>query len=559
VQERFTNLPDWPYEGKYIQLRGFEQFEIHYIDEGGSGDPNQPTYFILHGNPSWLYLYRKMIPVFLQSGGRVVGMDMIGFGKSCKPENDSFHKPMLHRDSLINFFRAMKMNDNVTMVMQDWGGILGLTLPLESDIGSKLKRVILMNTCFCEDHFITKGFRNWLKYSNSQPELDVAKLFQRSAGIDKESAAAYNAPFPSVKHRAAVRVFPNLLVSPVEEFRKISTKAQLWWSNSFKGDAFVACGSQDPVLGIDVMQKVSKILNTTYFDFPQGGHFTQENGRWIAMKALQHFGDLPKSNMFQVDFVDRNVAIMKMDYAPVNSMSTEFCREFLSTLQDLEKEHACHSVIITSSQRAFSAGLDIKVLAYGSYEELVAQFIGLNSVVEALYKTRLGVVFAINGSAPAGGTVMALGGDYRLMCANDPSAKRPKYMMGLNESQLNMPLTTWLPHHVARVVGPNKAQRILEWGEFFTSEEALKEGLVDEVIDPSEIENRALQVAKKYAKVGQNSRTFFKSQLRADFLSKLKVKEDAQRSAKLCMDDDIRKLFQKMLNRGKRKKKSSKL
>merc|ERR550534_404914 len=98
-----------------------------------------------------------------------------------------------------------------------------------------------MNTCFAETQFMTKGFEDWLSYSNANPEMDIGRLLQRSCGIDKESASAYNAPFPSKEHRAAVRVFPNLVFNSSGEFQALSKKARQWWQENFQGKAFVAC------------------------------------------------------------------------------------------------------------------------------------------------------------------------------------------------------------------------------------------------------------------------------------------------------------------------------
>merc|ERR1719450_1426961 len=102
-------------------------------------------------------------------------------------------------------------------------------------------------------------------------------MIQRSTGIEPSESIAYQAPFPSSKHQAATRVFPNMVVRPGAAYRARSTKAREWWSTKFTGKAFVACGSQDPVFGPDVMKPLAETLNATYLDCPQAGHFTQES------------------------------------------------------------------------------------------------------------------------------------------------------------------------------------------------------------------------------------------------------------------------------------------
>merc|ERR1719300_714558 len=144
----------------------------------------------------------------------------------------------------------------------------------------------------------------------------------------------------------------------------------------------------------------------------------------------------------------------------------------------------------------------------------------LNLMVLKFHTTRLAIIVAINGKAPAGGTVIAFGGDYRIACANPPSGK-PKFVMGLNEAQLNMTGTTWLPLHCQQVTGARNAELILSTGKMWTSEEALKLNLVDEVVAQEDLMGRAIAVANEFASVGQEARLFFRRKLRAPIVKYL--------------------------------------
>lgn len=155
-KERFANLPGYDFRSNYVEdLPGYEGLRLHYLDEG---DPNSKEVFLcLHGEPSWSYLYRKMIPVFVQAGGRVIAPDWFGFGKSDKPVNDSVYSFEFHRNSLIELIKKLALQ-NITLVCQDWGGILGLTVPME--MPKRFSRLIVMNTLLATGTFdLGPGFK----------------------------------------------------------------------------------------------------------------------------------------------------------------------------------------------------------------------------------------------------------------------------------------------------------------------------------------------------------------------------------------------------------------
>jgi len=141
-EERFKNLPGYPFEPNYIEdLQGYENLRMHYVDEGSK--ESDIVFLCLHGEPSWSYLYRKMIPIFVEAGYRAVAPDLFGFGKSDKLVEDDNYSFKFHRNAVISFIKYLDLK-NIALVCQDWGGILGLTLPME--MPDRFTRLLIMNT-----------------------------------------------------------------------------------------------------------------------------------------------------------------------------------------------------------------------------------------------------------------------------------------------------------------------------------------------------------------------------------------------------------------------------
>lgn len=287
----FDDLPGYPWPPRYVSdLPALDGLRMHYLDEG-EGGPGGLTYLCLHGNPAWSYLYRKMIPVFLQAGHRVVAPDLIGFGKSDKPKKDSFHSFGVHRQILLELVDRLDLQ-NVVLVLQDWGGLLGLTLPMVAPL--RYKGLLVMNTMLATgDVPLSPGFRAWREMCAKNPDFDVARLFARgNPQMSPEECAAYNTPFPDKGHRAALRAFP-LMVPESEDAdgAAISREAREFWQNRWTGQTFMAVGAQDPVLGLPVMQALQGIIRGC--DAPmvleQAGHFVQEHGEPIARHAVGFF------------------------------------------------------------------------------------------------------------------------------------------------------------------------------------------------------------------------------------------------------------------------------
>ena len=289
--DRFSDLPGFPFEPKYLDdLRGTEGCRVHYVDEGPADAGS--VWLCLHGEPTWSYVYRKMIPVFVAAGHRVVAPDFIGFGRSDKPDDDSVYTFDFHRDMLLELIDRLDLR-NIRLVCQDWGGLLGLTLPMSSP--GRYSALLVMNTMLgTGDVALSKGFLGWRDYVAGRPDLDVGALMKRSVStLNDEEVAAYAAPFPDVAYKAGVRRFPELVPdTPDAPGAALSRQARTWWKEAWRGQSLMAIGMQDPVLGPAVMRELHGSIRNcpAPIEVPEAGHFVQECGREIAERAVAEFG-----------------------------------------------------------------------------------------------------------------------------------------------------------------------------------------------------------------------------------------------------------------------------
>ena len=285
-EERFKNLPGYPFEPNYIEdLQGYENLRMHYVDEGSK--ESDIVFLCLHGEPSWSYLYRKMIPIFVEAGYRAVAPDLFGFGKSDKLVEDDNYSFKFHRNAVLSFIKYLDLK-NIALVCQDWGGILGLTLPME--MPDRFTRLLIMNTFLpASESELPSGFLKWVKYNNTQPDLAIGGGLAHSLPfLSEEETAAYDAPFPDITYKAAVRTFPNL----VWETFQTSKKAQEFLTNDWSGDTFMAIGMKDFYIGGPPMHFLRKFIKNCPqpLELEEGDHFLQEWGDIVAKEALKSFG-----------------------------------------------------------------------------------------------------------------------------------------------------------------------------------------------------------------------------------------------------------------------------
>jgi haloalkane dehalogenase len=267
--ERFANLPGFSYAPHYLEWRGHR---VHYLDEGSG----ERVVLCLHGEPTWSYLYRKMIPRFAATGARVVAPDFLGFGRSDKPEDETLYTFDFHRRFLLDFIVRLEL-EHLTLVVQDWGGLLGLTLPMETPIDG----LFVMNTTLATgDEPLSEGFIAWRAYVAKNPDLACGKLLARACPhLSAGAAAAYDAPFPDERYKAGVRRFPALVPEKRDDpGAALSRKARDWLKHSWQGETFMAVGAKDPVLGVPVMQALRGWIRGTppLVVVDEAGHFLQE-------------------------------------------------------------------------------------------------------------------------------------------------------------------------------------------------------------------------------------------------------------------------------------------
>ena len=288
--ERFAGLPDYPFAPHYLDLP--DGLRMHYVDEG---DPAAPPVLMLHGEPSWSYLYRFMIPVFAGGGMRAVAPDLIGFGKSDKPTSRSAYTYQQHMDWLWDWLRATDLR-GITLICQDWGSLLGLRLAAEAELkgeGDRFAAICVANGFLpTGDRDPGPAFKIWRAFSQYTPVLPIGRIVATGTArkLSKAERAAYDAPFPNAKYKAGARQFPALVpTSPNDPAAPANTRA--WealgrWEKPF----LTLFGAGDPILG-----KADKPLQEHVpgaagqpHDRVRGGHFVQEDsGTEIARRVLE--------------------------------------------------------------------------------------------------------------------------------------------------------------------------------------------------------------------------------------------------------------------------------
>jgi pimeloyl-ACP methyl ester carboxylesterase len=228
-----------------------------------------------------------MIPVFA-AAGRVVAPDLVGFGRSDKLADDGAYSFDFHRGLLMRFIGRLDLQD-ITLVCQDWGGLLGLTIPME--MPHRFKRLLVMNTLLATaDAPLSQGFLDWRKWCAERPDLPVGKLLGRGAAhLTPEEVAAYDAPFPDARYKAGIRSFPKLVPEFTDDpGAALSRQAREWWTKEWTGQSFMAVGVKDPVFNLPVMQSIRAVVRgcPPPMEVAEGGHFVQEWGEPIAQAAL---------------------------------------------------------------------------------------------------------------------------------------------------------------------------------------------------------------------------------------------------------------------------------
>jgi haloalkane dehalogenase len=274
-EARFAGLPGYPFEPHYTNLG---ELRIHYVDEG---PPDAAPLLLLHGEPSWSYLYRTTIPVLVDAGHRAVAPDLVGFGRSDKPAQREDYTYQRHVDWMRGFVEALDLRD-ITLVCQDWGGLIGLRLVAEHP--ERFARVVAANTMLAtgDDGSPGPAFEQWLKFSQEVPELPIGGILQgaTTSELSPEVMAAYDAPFPDESYKAGARRFPALVpIRPDDPASEANRRA--WESlRGFDKPFLTAFSDKDPVLGHmaePLRAPIPGAQGQPHTTIEGGGHFLQED------------------------------------------------------------------------------------------------------------------------------------------------------------------------------------------------------------------------------------------------------------------------------------------
>jgi haloalkane dehalogenase len=290
--DRFAGLADFPYRPRYVDdLPGYTGLRAHFIDEAPQ-DADR-TFFCLHGEPTWSYLYRKMIPLMLESGARVVAPDLPGFGRSDKPAQASTYTFSFHRQFLLRLAERLALT-HVTLVAQDWGGTLGLTLPVDPGFRPALERLFLMNTVLPAGEPLGPHYYEWRSLVQNTADLPVGEWMRQAApGLTDHEKAAYDAPFPDTSFQAGARAFPDLAMDKPQMDGVAQARAALnFWAHDWQGQSFMAIGAKDP--DADPMHTLRNQIRgcPDPLTIADAGHFVPEWGESVARAALRSFGDI---------------------------------------------------------------------------------------------------------------------------------------------------------------------------------------------------------------------------------------------------------------------------
>lgn len=280
-EDRFVDLPDFAYEPRYTEVDDGEGGRVRIAHvEAGDG----PVVLLLHGEPTWSFLYRHMLPVLADAGLRAVAPDLVGFGRSDKPARRTDYTYQRHVDWMTAWLDALELRD-VTLVCQDWGGLIGLRLAAEQP--QRFARVVAANTFLpTGDTRPGEAFLNWQRFSQETPQLPIGWLVARTskaatgAELDAAVVAGYDAPFPDETYKEGARQFPVLVPTSPDDPASAANRAAWTALDKFDKPFLCAFSDKDPITaGADrvLRERIPGAKGQPHTTITGGGHFLQED------------------------------------------------------------------------------------------------------------------------------------------------------------------------------------------------------------------------------------------------------------------------------------------
>ena len=272
--DRFAALPGYAFAPRYAMVG---ELRMHYLDEGPR---DAAVVLCLHGEPSWSYLYRKMVPGLVAAGLRVVAPDLVGFGRSDKPVRREDYTYQRHVDWMTAFLDAVELRD-ITLFCQDWGGLIGLRLVAAEP--ERFARVVASNTFLpTGDDPVTEAFERWRQFSQSVPEFPVGKIVATACArpLASDAIAAYDAPFPDERFKAGVRQFPLLVPARPDDPASAPNRAAWDRLRAYTRPFLTAFGDSDPITrGADrrLQAQIPGAAGQPHVTLERAGHFIQED------------------------------------------------------------------------------------------------------------------------------------------------------------------------------------------------------------------------------------------------------------------------------------------
>jgi haloalkane dehalogenase len=273
-EERFENLPDFTFDPHFIKVDGIN---IHYLDEGNK---QAEVILLMHGEPSWCFLYRHMIPILVKAGFRILAPDLVGFGRSDKPTEQNDHTYLKHVEWMTKWLHLLDLQ-NITLFCQDWGSLIGLRLAIENQ--DRFNRIVLSNGGLpTGEQRMSEAFTNWREFSRNSPSFDIKFILQgaTTTKLSKDVLNGYDAPFPDDSFKAGARILPSLVPistdDPEHETNKKAIEQFKRWEKPF----LTAFSDKDPITrGGDKFWQahVPGAAEQNHTTIKNASHFVQED------------------------------------------------------------------------------------------------------------------------------------------------------------------------------------------------------------------------------------------------------------------------------------------